>query len=92
MCHDLLHVFFLFFISFGQSGEVYRWRVCYQRGLPRLLYKTLWGFNVSHKVNMGIEFCNDCLSYAVQCFTNVHLGHNVCNGSEFGTYFLSCVF
>ena len=30
-------LFFLFFF-FGQSGEVYRWRVCYQRGLPRLVF------------------------------------------------------
>ena len=30
------HVTF-FFLFFGQSGEAYRWRVCYQRGLPRLV-------------------------------------------------------
>ena len=40
MCH-VLHVMshmshFFFFL--GQLGEVYRWRVCYQRGLPRLVY------------------------------------------------------
>ena len=42
MCHVSRHVsrvtchhFFIFF--FGQSGEVYWWRVCYQRGLPRLV-------------------------------------------------------
>ena len=29
------HIFFSFF--FRQSGEAYRWRVCYQRGLPRLV-------------------------------------------------------
>ena len=23
---------------FGQSGEAYRWRVCYQRGLPHLVF------------------------------------------------------
>ena len=23
---------------FGQSGEAYWWRVCYQRGLPRLVF------------------------------------------------------
>ena len=27
----------LFFILFLQSGEASRWRVCYQRGLPRLV-------------------------------------------------------
>ena len=35
-------VFFLLLLSFGkvffgQSGEAFRWRVCYQRGLPRLV-------------------------------------------------------
>ena len=29
--------FFLFF--FRQSGEAYGWRVCYQWGLPRLVFK-----------------------------------------------------
>ena len=32
-CHAS-HVFF-FFSFFGQSGEAYRLRVCYKRGLPR---------------------------------------------------------
>ena len=27
-----------FFSFFGQSGRAYWWRVCYQRGLPRLVY------------------------------------------------------
>ena len=25
-------------VFFWQSGEAYRWRVCYQRGLPRLVF------------------------------------------------------
>ena len=33
-CHVSHVTFFLFFL---QSGEAYRWRVCYQRGLPRLV-------------------------------------------------------
>ena len=40
MCH-VSHVtyinIFIYFIFFGQRGEAYRWRVCYQRGLPRLV-------------------------------------------------------
>ena len=42
-CH-LSHVtcafLFCFFVClfFGQSGETYWWRVCYQRGLPRLFF------------------------------------------------------
>ena len=31
---------FIYFIYFLQSGEVSRCRVCYQRGLPRLVYKS----------------------------------------------------
>ena len=34
-CHKS-HVTIIIFV-FGQSGEAYRWRVCYQRGLPRLV-------------------------------------------------------
>ena len=34
-CH--MQFFFLCFV-FGQSCEAYWWRVCYQRGLPRLVY------------------------------------------------------
>ena len=30
------HYFFLFFL---QRVEAYWWRVCYQRGLPRLVYE-----------------------------------------------------
>ena len=42
MCHMscvTFHIFFLllFFCFSLQSGEAYRWRVCYQRGLPRLV-------------------------------------------------------
>ena len=36
MCHMSRVTFFFFF---GQSGEAYLWRVCYQRGLPRLVFR-----------------------------------------------------
>ena len=36
-CH-MSHLFFYFFIFF-QSGGAIRWRVCYQWGLPRLVYQ-----------------------------------------------------
>ena len=39
-CH-VSHVILFFFFFFRQSGEAYRWRVCYQRGLPRLVFKLL---------------------------------------------------
>ena len=41
MCHVshvTCHIFFIYFF-FGRSGEAYRWRVCYQRGLPRLVFE-----------------------------------------------------
>ena len=38
-CHMSQSFFFLFL--FGQSGEAYRWRVCYQGGLPRLVLEQL---------------------------------------------------
>ena len=39
MCHMssvTCHIYF-----FWQSGEAYRWRVCFQRGLPRLVFKNI---------------------------------------------------
>ena len=39
----MLNVFFLFFFQkqIGKSGGASRWMVCYQRGLPRLVFLTL---------------------------------------------------
>ena len=34
--HVICH--FFFFLFFGQSGQAYWWKVCYQQGLPRLVY------------------------------------------------------
>ena len=31
-------IFFILLFFFLQSGEASRWRVCYQRGLPRLVF------------------------------------------------------
>ena len=36
-CH-VSHVTYQLLFFFGQSGEARRWRVCYQRGLPRLVF------------------------------------------------------
>ena len=30
--------FFIYIFFYGQCGEASRWRVCYQRGLPRLVW------------------------------------------------------
>ena len=40
-CH--MSQFYLIFFFFGQSGEDYWWRVCNQRGLPRLVLSSLVG-------------------------------------------------
>ena len=37
MSHVTCHVLHVTFKEKIQSGEAYRWRVCYQRGLPRLV-------------------------------------------------------
>ena len=38
-CHmSLFSSSFFTSFFFGKSGEAYRWRVCYQRGLPRLVF------------------------------------------------------
>ena len=36
-CHIYIHFFFIC-IFFWQSGGAIRWRVCYQRGVPRLVF------------------------------------------------------
>ena len=44
MCH-MSHLIYLYiYLFFGQSGESYRWRACYQRGLPRLflVHSVFW--------------------------------------------------
>ena len=39
MSHVACHVsIYLFIYFFGQKGGAYCWRVCYQRGLPRLVF------------------------------------------------------
>ena len=38
----LFILFLIFLIFLGQSGETSRWRVCYQRGLPRLVLQPTW--------------------------------------------------
>ena len=39
-CHMSRKKIYIFFLP-GQSGEASRWRVCYQRGQPRLVLDTL---------------------------------------------------
>ena len=47
-----VNLFFIFFL--GQSGAAYRWRVCYQRGLPRLVYN-LNDFMIKKLIRRDIE-------------------------------------
>ena len=43
--HVMCHIFIYLFI-FGQSGEASQGRVCYQRGLPRLVFKRVKYFTL----------------------------------------------
>ena len=45
----ICHIFFLSF--FGQSGEAYWLGVCYQRGLPRLV------FSLASSLYTSMEYC-----------------------------------
>ena len=49
--HVICHFIFYFIFFFIQSGDAYRWRVCYQRGLPRL---------VSIKYYLCSHECSQC--------------------------------
>ena len=53
MCHmsQLFNLIFFFFFL-GQSGEAYQWRVCYQRGLPRLVLSDKIGKNLINLRNI----------------------------------------
>ena len=44
------HVTFLFHFSIGQNRGANQWRVCYQRGLPRLVYQQ------TNQIKSGVLF------------------------------------
>ena len=47
MSRIMCHMSQFFFGGGGQSGEAYRWRVCYQRVLSRLLHRPIF-VNICH--------------------------------------------
>ena len=49
MCH-VSHVTIFFLSFFGQSGEGHWWRVCYQRGLPRLVFSHSLTHSLTHSL------------------------------------------
>ena len=76
MCHVSLvtcHMSHVTLFFFGQSGEAYCWRVCYQRGLPRLvLDKVQYSDNEpTHQRNLIKSYNN--LFYE-------HIGHRANQG------------
>ena len=84
MCHISrvkYHVSNVTFFSlfFGQSVEVYWWRVCYQRGLPRLVSK----FFESQNLTSQLIFVKSCLDVSL-CFYGQ-------NKSFFFTKSVSCL-
>ena len=44
------------FDKIRQSGGASRWRVCYQRGLPRLVFFTLWQYCSQITKVKGFQF------------------------------------
>ena len=85
-CH-MSHIT-IFFFFFGQRGEAYWWRVCYQRGLPRLVFKAF--MNISSKqlhsqtiraeiLREGSPFPN--LSHVMFCMSHVtcYMSHVTCH-------------
>ena len=66
-CH-IFFVFFHFFLFFGQFGEAYLRRVCYQRGLPRLVWTEFRCILATKRFSHGIcctmvkcPICGQCL-------------------------------
>ena len=51
-CHVSHVTCHLFFFFFWQSGDAFRWKVCYQQGLPRLVYMTRDGHMTCDTWNM----------------------------------------
>ena len=85
-CHmSHVTIFFSFFFFFGQSGETYRWRVCYQRGLPRLVLSwrsihnvlDVHNANNAHNINNGNNVCKFYNVHNVHNVNNVHIVHMV---------------
>ena len=53
-CHRTFNFLILIFFSFWQTGEACQWRVCYQQGLPRLVFCGTVQFIVSKSCNHDI--------------------------------------
>ena len=56
-----------FFKKIGQSGGASQWRVCYQRGLPRLVFKESALGRFFHRVAMSV--------YVFICLSPFHVLH-----------------
>ena len=54
------HILFFYFFS-GQSGEASWWRVCYQRGLPRLVHRAEQ-HQLCYSETAGISYLTHILS------------------------------
>ena len=57
MCHMSCVVFSSYFFPsfFNQSGEVIWWRVCYQQGLPRLVFNSEGNKNMIQNVYTQVQ-------------------------------------
>jgi hypothetical protein len=66
MSRVICHNYFIYFF-FGQSGEAYRWRVCYQGGLPRLVLIQLEKVLLNLLIFLAILVHNSAHHYIRQC-------------------------
>ena len=61
--HVMCHMSSFFFLFFFRSGSTYWWRVCYQRGLPFLIY-----LSMSKKLSIHLIFIMQRFNFEV-CLT-----------------------
>ena len=78
-CHILFFYFYFYFL--WQSGKVYWWRVCYQRGLPRLVILArasvhgLLHLRTSRWLPLSCEPCLEHSLFWSGLWKNIHLFH-----------------
>ena len=88
-CHMSCVILFFLNLFVGQSGEARRWRVCYQRGLPRLVFvkleiKTKLNF-VKFKPNISAEpLCQNSLHFPFKLWPAQHLFGKMHKVKKFG--------
>ena len=76
MSHVACHMSYVFFLFVGLSGGGSRWRVCYQRGLPRVVYNYGWPKQLcqpQHILDKILESCQSASHGALSPAAEVDL-------------------